>query len=412
MKQIAQQQADLIVIGAGPAGLTAAAEAAEFGLDVTIIDEFPEPGGRMLGQFHEERGKGWWIGRNIAEELIAQNREAGVDIRCGVSVYGMLRDGDEWEIATTGGVLKAPYVLLATGAAEAPIPAPGWTLPGVMSIGAAQVMANVHYVKPGERGIIVGANVLAMAIARELSVSGVDVAAIVLPPKSPFAGKAADPLENAKLLIDLSHLAPSPFMRIGGRLAKAMNLAGLVAKGFPKKGIKVWGIPVRLRTTVVSVNGSSRVESVTLAHAGTDGVPVPGSEWEESADFVAIAGGLVPLAELASVAGCPFIRVPELGGHVPLHSERMQTPVKGLYVAGNITGVESAVVAMAQGRLAAISICRDAGVLGSDAEQIIQAAVQDVRQVRASALIQFHPGIVEARSSLYKLWQEKMEAYG
>ncbi|QYR19499.1 FAD-dependent oxidoreductase [Paenibacillus sp. sptzw28] len=405
-----QSQKDLIVVGAGPAGLSAAAVAASHGLRVAVVDEFPEPGGRLPGQFHEERGKGWWIGRHLAAELIEENRRSGVEIRCGVSVYGILQKEDKWEVSTSLGKMTAPYVLLATGAAEAPIPADGWTLPGVMSIGAAQVMTNVHYVKPGERGIIIGVNVLAMAIARELAVSGVNLAGIVLPAAGPFSGKSALPETNLQLLMNLSHLAPSAFMRYGGQLANAMKLSRLIVKWFPGKGVNVWGIPVRLRTAVVSINGVGRVESVTLTQVNDDGSPVPGSEREEPVDFVALAGGLYPLAELASVAGCPFIHVPELGGYIPVHSEQMRTPVKGLYVAGNITGVESALVAAAQGRLAAASICSDSGASGEEGERFVLTAEAEVHRVRSSALIQFHPGIAEARRSVYRLWRETMTA--
>jgi len=400
-----RQQSDLIIVGAGPAGLSAAVVAAEYGLKVTVIDEFPEPGGRMLGQFHEERGH-WWVGKRIADELIGKNRALGVSILCGVSVYGMLKESGMWEVSTSHGAMTAPRVLLATGAAEIPLPANGWTLPGVMSIGAAQVMTNVHYVKPGKRGLIIGVNVLAMAIARELSVSGVQLAGIVLPPGGPLAGKAALPKDNLQLLMGLSHLAPSPILRLGGKIANALGVAGIVSGLFPRRGIKLWDIPLKLRTTAVSINGTDRVESVTLADVNGQGEIIAGSEREEAVDFVALAGGLYPLAELASVAGCPFIYTPELGGHLPLHSERMQTPVEGLYVAGNITGVESALVAMAQGRLAAISICCDAGVLGSEGERKVADAIDEVHSVRASALIQFHPGIPEARRGIYRIWQE------
>ncbi|MFC5469212.1 NAD(P)/FAD-dependent oxidoreductase [Cohnella suwonensis] len=404
-----RQQSDVIVVGAGPAGLSAAIVAAENGLRVTVIDEFPEPGGRMLGQFHEERGH-WWVGKRIADELIEQNRAQGVKIRCGVSVYGMLKVDGLWEVSTSQGTMIAPRVLLATGAAEIPMPTDGWTLPGVMSIGAAQVMSNVHYVKPGKRGLVIGVNVLAMAIARELSVSGVTLAGIVLPPSSPFAGKSALPKENLRLLMGLSHLAPSPILRFGGKFANALGMAGIVSSLFPRGGIKIWDIPLKLRTAALAINGTDRVESVTLADVNGQGEIIAGSEREEAVDFVALAGGLYPLAELASVAGCPFIYTPELGGHLPLHSERMQTPVEGLYVAGNITGVESALVAMAQGRLAAASICNDAGLYGHEGEHKVANAIEEVRRVRASALIQFHPGIPEARRKIYLLWRDTIQA--
>src|SRR5699024_3600722 len=86
-----------------------------------------------------------------------------------------------------------------------------------------------------------------------------------------------------------------------------------------------------------------------------DGDIVPGTEELIEVDFVCIAGGLYPLAELAALAGCPFYHIPELGGHVPLHNEKMETTQDGLYVAGNITGIEGAKVAISQGVVAGYS---------------------------------------------------------
>ncbi|MEO2205323.1 FAD-dependent oxidoreductase [Paenibacillus pabuli] len=392
---------DLLIVGAGPAGLSAAAAAAEHGLSVAVLDEFPQPGGRMLGQFHEEKGR-WWVGRQVAEQLIEECSVKGVDIRCGVSVHSMLRIEHRWVVRSTGGSFSAARVLLATGAAEIPQPTPGWTLPGVMSIGAAQVMANVHYVKPGHRGLIIGVNVLAMAIARELSVSGISLAGIVLPEQNSVFGKEALPKEAVKRLLGLAHLAPSPLMRIGGKLGASFGLAGAVSCFYPRGGLKIWDIPLRLRTSAISINGEHHVESVTLADVTGRGEIIPGSEREENVDFVALAGGLSPLAELAAVAGCPLVYAEELGGHIPLHNEEMQTPVEGLYVAGNITGIESALVAMAQGSVAAAAICRDAGVLGKDWEHNLLEAMEHVRRIRAAAMIQFHSGISDAREQFYK----------
>ena len=97
-----------------------------------------------------------------------------------------------------------------------------------------------------------------------------------------------------------------------------------------------------------------------VANIDSKGNIINGSEKIYEADFVCIAGGLYPLAELAAVAGCPFHYIPELGGHVPLHSEEMETPLPGLFVAGNITGIESGKIAMAQGTVAGYSIVKQA----------------------------------------------------
>ncbi len=397
---------DLVIVGAGPAGLSAAKVAAENGLKVTIVDEFPTPGGRMIGQFHEEAPNQWWIGRHAAAELIRQNTDLDVSIQCGESVHDLIKTNQGWRIFLPEKTLNAKNLLLATGAAEVPSPVPGWTLPGVMSIGAAQVMTNVHFVKPGTRGIVIGVNVLSMAISRELTASGVELASIVLPPDNPFSRKSSKPASALKLLSDLSHLSPSPLLKLGGQIIKGFDMSEVAVHFLPRRGVNVWDVPLKLRTCALAINGTDKVESVTLADLNWKGEPIPGTERDEPVDFAAIAGGLYPLAELASVAGCKFTYVPELGGHIPIHSERLQTLVDGLYVAGNITGVESAAVAMAQGQLAATSICYDAGLLGSDGESKIRNAMQHVQDVRAEAIIQFHPGIQDARRNLYRAWEQ------
>lgn len=143
---------DVIVIGGGPAGLAGAIACAGSGLKVTVIDEFIKPGGRLLGQLHQEPSGEWWNGIKESERLHQEAKNLLVDIQCGVSVYNLEKENHQWNVHTSLGTLEAPFVLLATGAAEYPIPLPGWTLPGVMSIGAAQVMTNVHRIQVGKRG--------------------------------------------------------------------------------------------------------------------------------------------------------------------------------------------------------------------------------------------------------------------
>src|SRR5699024_10799908 len=117
------------------------------------------------------------------------------------------------------------------------------------------------------------------------------------------------------------------------------------------KGVTMWDIPIMLRKAVIEIHGEEVVEGVTIATITTDGEVVPGSSEYIETDFVCIAGGLYPLAELAALAGCPFYHISELGGHIPLHNEKMQTTEEGLFVAGNITGIEGSKVAIRQGEV-------------------------------------------------------------
>ncbi|MBU8880675.1 FAD-dependent oxidoreductase [Bacillus sp. FJAT-29790] len=396
---------DVIVIGSGPAGLAGAIACAGLGLKVTVIDEFIKPGGRLLGQLHEEPSGEWWNGIKESERLHHEAKKLSVDIRCGVSVYNLEKEDHLWNVHTSSGTLEAPYVLVATGAAEYPIPLPGWTLPGVMSIGAAQVMTNVHRVQVGKKGIIIGANILAFAILNELQLAGINVDRVVLPEKNAISQKAGEPEEVMKSLLNAAHLAPSPLLRFGSRFMKNDWMRKMALNFYPKSGMKVNGTPLQLRKAAIEILGKEQVEGVRVADIDSSGNIVSGSETIYEADFVCIAGGLYPLAELAAVAGCPFQYIPELGGHVPHHSETMETPLSGLFVAGNITGIESGKIAMAQGTTAGLSIAKHAGKGEGTIGDQLQQAIQNVRTVRQQAAIQFNPDIDSGRSKMNELWE-------
>ncbi|WP_214481296.1 NAD(P)/FAD-dependent oxidoreductase [Bacillus sp. SM2101] len=397
---------DVVIIGAGPAGLKAAITCATYDLHVKVIDEFVKPGGRLLGQLHEEPNGTWWNGIEQANNLLEQATANGVTIDCGVSVHHLEKTTDGWVIHTNKEQIISPTVLLATGAAEYSTPIQGWTLPGVMSIGAAQVMTNVHRVKVGQRGIVIGLNVLSFAIARELQLAGIELASIVPPKFSQITKETGHPHKIMDALLKYSHLAPSVFLRFGSKLIKNQTLQRIAVDFYPKSGISVWGIPLHLRTAAVEIFGETKVEGVKLVNITSSGEPIKGTERELLVDFVCISGGLYPLAELAAVAGCPFYYISELGGHIPLHNERMETPLEGLYVAGNITGIESSKVAIAQGNTAGLSIVSNLMKNNEAIEEKVNESIVNIEQVRHNSIIQFHPGIKKGRKQLNKLWND------
>ncbi|EKS8351009.1 NAD(P)/FAD-dependent oxidoreductase [Bacillus cereus] len=397
---------DVIIIGAGPAGLSASISCARFGLKVLVIDEFMKPGGRLLGQLHQEPTGEWWNGIEESKRLHEEAESLSVHIRCGVSVYNLDRDENNWFVHTNIGTLEAPFVLLATGAAEYSIPLPGWTLPGVMSIGAAQVMTNVHRVQVGKKGIIIGANILSFAILSELQLAGITVDHIVLPEKSELSQKAGEPEEVLNSLLNAAHLAPSAFLRIGSHFMKFNWIRKSGLTFYPNNGMKINGTPLHLRKAALEIIGTDQVEGVRIANIDSKGNVINGSEKIYEADFVCIAGGLYPLAELAAVAGCPFHYISELGGHVPLHSETMETPLPGLFVAGNITGIESGKIAMAQGTVAGLSIAKYASKKRDIVDQQLYHAIQNVHSVRQKAAIQFNPMVDIGRRKMNDLWHK------
>lgn len=390
---------DLAIIGAGPAGLSAAITCREHGLSVVVVDEFPKTGGRLLGQLHEEPNGEWWNGIKESDILTAQAEAFETDIRLGVSVHHIEKLEEHFVVHTNSEHITAKNVLIATGAAESAAPIPGWTLPGVMSIGAAQVMTNVHRVQVGEKGIVVGVNVLSAAIARELQLAGVDLHSMALPVRNVVSEDQSNPRQVMERLVRIAHLAPSWFIKFGSKFAKAKFVRNLALNFYPKEGIKMWDMPIHLRKAIKEINGTDHVESVTMVDVTPDGDVIRNTEQTIEVDFVCIAGGLYPLGELAAVVGCPFEYSEELGGHVPIHNKTMETPVKGVYVAGNITGIESAKVAREQGKVAGLSIVR--GLTGdSEVESQLLSAVANVQKTRDEATIQFHPAIDEGREKI------------
>ncbi len=397
---------DVCVIGAGPAGLAASAVLARYGRRVVVVDESPEPGGRMLGQLHRIGHRndachqdGWWHGRRIAAGLADEAQTAGATFLQGASVWGIYPG---WQVCVSGDqpcVIDADRVVIATGASEVPLPIPGWTLPGVMTIGAAQVLATQHRVRPGRNGIVVGINPLSLAIAHELRMAEADVAAIVNVPPGPLSPPGQEPAAVITELARASHLAPSRLLRFGGRLGALPWAAGMAARLPPRAGFRVWGIPLLPRRTVTAILGSSHVEAVVLADLSLQGEA--GRNREFPVDAVYLAGGLRPLTELAMLAGCRMIAAPDLGGTVPIHGPSLETTAPGISVAGNIAGIESATVAMAQGRLAAIAIVDPPRV--GEYQRVLE-------QVRHEAPIGFMPHLRRGHAAVACAWEDTQGA--
>jgi flavin-dependent dehydrogenase len=116
-----QRTYDVVIVGAGPAGLSAAITCAEHGLSVKVLDEYMRPGGRLLGQLHQEPDGTWWNGLQEARRAVTRAEQLGVEIICGAAVYHIEPLDRGWKVCTTQKIVEAPVLLLATGAAEKPV---------------------------------------------------------------------------------------------------------------------------------------------------------------------------------------------------------------------------------------------------------------------------------------------------
>ena len=413
---MAIEKVDLVIVGAGPAGLAAAAEVGRQNGNVVVLDESPQPGGRLPSQIHRAprsagHGNGSWSnGAAKAETLTSEAQNAGAGILCGVSAWGIFPD---WYIGTAPTDSSRPMsdcpagfearaVLVAAGAGQNPLILAGWTLPGVITAGAAQTMVNVHRVLPGHKAVIIGIDPLCLAVAQLLGAVGAEVLGVFLPPANGLQPGPTSPKAAIQALSEFSAYAPGFLMALAAKAGKYMST--LAAACFPQRGLKIGGFPLMLRQAALSISGSERVEAVKIAALSSDGHLISGSPKQLPADIVITSSGLSPLVELAQVAGCPLHYFPEMGGWVPVHSDRFETLQPGLFIAGSISGVEGAGVAEIQGRIAGLAA---ADYLKLADRQVLRREIhkhqKNVIKARQAA-IPFYPRIEAGRARMNRIW--------
>ncbi len=341
------------IIGGGPAGLTAAIEAAKVGAQVLIIDENARPGGQLFKQIHKFFGSkahnAGVRGMDIGLNLLKETEESGAETWLNSTVIG-LYEGNRLSVVRTmedGSkkihTVQAEKILIATGSQENTINFDGWTIPGVMGAGCAQTMINVNRVMPGTKALMVGSGNVGLMVSYQMLQAGIDVLGVV-------------------------EAAP----KISGYNVHAAKICRA-------------GVPFYLRHTIIHAEAdeSGTLCRATIAALDEKWNPSPNTEQSFDVNLVCIAAGLRPLAKLAQMYGVEHGFIPELGGWMPLHDENMETNIQGIYVAGDTAGVEEANTAMDEGRLAGISIAQSLQLLpDQEAEQCkaeIRARLESLR---------------------------------
>lgn len=313
---------ELIVVGAGPAGLSAAIEAAKCGVKATVFDENAAPGGQLFKQIHKFFGskehKAKIRGFRIGQELLKEAEEAGVEVVLNATVLGLY---PEKEVLVQQGEevkhYKGDAVLVATGAAENMVNFRGWTLPGVIGAGAAQTMMNLHHIKPGNRILMLGTGNVGLVVSFQLMQAGCEVVA-------------------------LADAAP----KIGGYGVHAAKVART-------------GVPFYLSHTIKEVEGKDCVTGVTIAQVDSHFQFIPGTEKHFDVDTVCVAVGLSPMAQLLKMDGIEMDT--STGGFVPKCDEVGATSIPGIYAAGDVAGIEEASSAMIEGRMSGAAIAEYLG---------------------------------------------------
>ena len=356
---------EALVIGGGPAGLVAAQYMGECGINTILVDENEIIGGQLFKQIHKFFGSvehhAGERGTEIGEALVKRALRTGVDVRLNSVAFGVFEDGIVGVTEASGKsyALKPEVTLIATGAMEKGALFHGWTLPGVVTVGAFQTFMNIHRTLLGETVLILGGGNVGMIVAYQALQAGAKVAGIV-------------------------EVEP----QVGGYQVHARKLK--------RAGVPIWTSHALLR-----VLGESRVESAVIAPL-KEGKPVSDAEFEVPTDTVCMSVGLSPLCEMTMLMGCEHSHIAALGGHVALHGTSLETTRSGVFVAGDVAGIGEASTAMEEGKLAASGMAHRLGYV-SDTE------LRETREEALDRLGELRTGVIGQKMRLGK--QECLEGY-
>lgn len=335
--------ADVVVIGAGPAGIAAASSAAERGLRVVLIDRARDPGGQIWR--HARGDVGAPGASSLQRRWLARLADSGARLLMETSVIDACVTPSRIEmLAHNSGraiQLHAANVILATGARELYIPFPGWTLPGVVGIGGAQALLKSGVSFVGKRVAIAGSGPLILPVAAALAVAG---ARLVL---------VAEQAPRAAVARLVAGLYRSP-----ATLLQAARYRATFASASYSTGI--W---------VTEAHGDGRIDGVSVTNGRRS--------WRVGADVLCTGYGLVPNIQLATLLGCDVT-----DGSVAVDA-RQQTSVERIFAIGEATGIGGAPMSLAEGEIAGLTVANGAApitrllrhrrVLASSARRMAEA---------------------------------------
>ena len=323
-----------LIVGAGPAGIRAAATLVAAGLRPIVVDEAPACGGQIYRQslVPDGRTPDQRYGSEAAKAVRLHTEFAGlidrIDYRPGTLIWSLapglahfLRDGRSHSVAHDG-------LILATGASDRILPIPGWTLPGVFSLGGAQIALKAQGAAIGRRVVFLGSGPLLYLVAWQYLKAGVNVVAVL----------DTAPL-SAKLRLAEGLLYEPRAVMLGLKYVAALRLAGVAIRFGVKNPV---------------ITGDERVSGITWTQADRRG--------HLACDGVAFGLGLKPEAQLADLAGCTFAFSERDRVHLPLRDNAGRSSVPGVYVAGDGAGIMGADAAEVGGERAALALIEDRGM--------------------------------------------------
>ena len=334
---------DIAIVGAGPAGLSAALRAAEAGASVTIIAEYVKPGGQyfrqpqaQFGQVNEAvLGKSFKAGKALIAQVASHDR---ISILTGALAWGGFEAGIlELERDNRCERIASERIIVATGAYERPIPFPGWTLPGVTTAGAAQTLLKAQFVLAGRRIVMSGSGPFQLPVATQLLKAGARVVEIL----------------EAVSAAEFFRPFPQPWRHIDKVTEAANYFATLLAHH----------VPLRYRQAVIEARGDDVVEEAVIASLDAEGRPLPGETRTVAVDSILINSGFVPSLQIPRLLGCETRWDAHGACWVAACDQDQRSTMPLVFVAGETTGVAGHRVALAEGEIAGLNAAADLGYL-------------------------------------------------
>ncbi|MDR3533053.1 MAG: NAD(P)/FAD-dependent oxidoreductase [Rhodopila sp.] len=315
---------DLLIVGAGPAGIGAAVEAAGLGLSVVLLDENAAPGGRIWQAL--EAGGAKDADEAAALLLIRRLRASSVEAHWNATVWAIEADGQVfWSEAGTAHAVVARTILLATGTTERPLPIPGWTLPGVMTVGAAQIALKTGGLVPDRRTWLAGQGPLLLLYATQVLDAGGQLAGII---------DLSDGLAPVRALRHVS-LAALPEIRRGLAWRRRLSQAGVR-----------W-----VAASEVRAEGETALRAVSFRTSGG---------WQTAdADLLLLHDGVIPSVQMTRAIGCDHTWSDTQRCWQPVADEWGQTSIPNVLVAGDGAGIGGAAAAVLSGRIAVLGLANE-----------------------------------------------------
>ena len=365
--RLVRREFPLVVIGGGPAGLSAAIAAAKSGTKVLVIDENHQAGGQIYRQLPEKfqtidplkHGADSVDGRSLLRQADALSDMITIWNNALVwSVFEpkQLAIGHENELV----LLDAKVIIVATGAYERPFPVPGWTLPGVMTAGGAQMLLKSQRIRPGRRVLLAGTGPLQLVVANQMLDAGMDVVAVA--ECNPTAGAW-------RFLPDL------------------VQQPGLLLQGLRYIfRLKRAGVQILQSYVLREILGNNEVQRAVVANVDARCRSISGNTKTFDVDSVCIGYGLIPTTWATGMLGCKHVYDPMIGGWVPQFDENMQTDQAGIFVAGDGAGIVGVLAAKMEGTLAGLYASVQAGAISE--EKAEQEALPVQKQLAAMGRFQ------------------------